>query len=243
MAGVSPQKSAAHLVGTWQEELGYDPDGPFLLLSGGDMWTGPAISTWFQGASQAEVMTAMGYRAAAVGNHEFDFGLDLLAERAQNSTFPLVAANIRYRDSGADLSALGIEPYTMVTVNGVTAGIIGLSTTATPFSTKPENVRDFEFIDYETALREVVPQLKAEGAELILVPAHICEDEIVQLAREVADLDIDLIGAGHCNEYFAKESGQTVLVGGGSHMASYAFATFELTGDQIFLSNFGTGKK
>ncbi len=42
------------------------------------MWTGPAISTWFQGESMIDVMNAMEYDAAAIGNHEFDFSVDEL---------------------------------------------------------------------------------------------------------------------------------------------------------------------
>ena len=69
------------MISVWQDDLGYAPGGTFLVLSGGDMWTGPAISTWFQGQSMVEVMNAMDYDAAAVGNHEFDFGLEALRKR------------------------------------------------------------------------------------------------------------------------------------------------------------------
>ena len=65
---------SAHVMAALRQR-GYRPEGDqSLLLSGGDMWTGPAISTWFQGASTVQVMNAMGYDAAAIGNHEFDFG-------------------------------------------------------------------------------------------------------------------------------------------------------------------------
>ena len=100
MAGLQAGASAANLVGLWRTAEGYQADGSFLLLSGGDMWTGPAISTWFQGQSMAEVMNAMGYDAAAVGNHEFDFGLEMLKARAAESEFPFLSANIRTKADG-----------------------------------------------------------------------------------------------------------------------------------------------
>jgi 2',3'-cyclic-nucleotide 2'-phosphodiesterase (5'-nucleotidase family) len=81
---------AAEMLGRWREQEGYTPDGPFLVLSGGDMWTGPAISSWFNGDSAAEVMDLMGYQAAAAGNHEFDFGLDVLRRPAKNAGFPFL---------------------------------------------------------------------------------------------------------------------------------------------------------
>ncbi len=228
MAGREEDASAAHLMGLWQSSEGYEPDeGNFLLLSGGDMWTGPALSTWFQGQSMAEVMNAMGYDAAAVGNHEFDFGLEALKARAAESSFPFLSANIRYKSDGTTPEDLGIRPYTLVTVNDIQVGIIGLTTTGTPRTTNPVNVAAFDFISYETALREVVPQVKAAGAQLIVVPGHICQEELEDLAQAVADLGIHLLGGGHCNELFATEVNNIVLLEGGTALASYAYATFQ----------------
>ena len=68
MEGVREGLGAANLVGMWRNQFGYEPGlDSYLLLSGGDMWTGPAISTWFEGEGMVEVMNQMGYSAAAVG--------------------------------------------------------------------------------------------------------------------------------------------------------------------------------
>ena len=241
MGGQEEAAGAAHLMGLWRSAEGYQPDGNFLLLSGGDMWTGPAISTWFQGESMAEVMNAMGYVAAAVGNHEFDFGLDTLQTRAAASEFPFLSANMRYKSDGTTPEDLGIRPYTIVTVNDVQIGIIGLTTTSTPVTTNPVNVSEFDFIAYETALREVVPQVRAEGAEMIVVPGHICRAELEALAEDVADLEIQLLGGGHCNELFATEINDIVLLEGGTALASYAYATFqfETESDTVVAVDYG----
>lgn len=227
MAGLQEDAGAANLMGLWREVESYQPDGRFLLLSGGDMWTGPAISTWFQGQSMAEVMNAMGYDAVAVGNHEFDFGLEALQNRAAESAFPFLSANIRYKSDGTTPEDLGIRPYTLVTVNDIQVGIIGLTTTRTPTTTNPVNVTQFDFIDYQQALRQVVPLVKAAGAEMIVVPGHICLAELESLAQDVSDLGIHLLGGGHCNELFASEIGDIVLLEGGTAMASYAYANFQ----------------
>lgn len=231
MEGTMPGSSAANLLGLWRDEEGFDPEGNFLLLSGGDLWTGPAISTWFAGQSMVEVMNAMGYHAAAVGNHEFDFGLEVLAEHAAASSFPFLSANIRYRDDGRSPTDLGIQPFVIREVNGIQVGLIGLSTTATPTTTKPENVADFEFIGYEEALREVVPQVRAAGAQLILVPGHVCRAELVQLARQIADLGVHMLGGGHCNELFVEQVGDILVLEGGASLASYALARFSVDPD------------
>ena len=94
MEGMEPHQSAAHLFQLWQEQEGYSEEGPFLILSGGDNWTGPAISTWSEGRSMVEVMNAMQYDASAVGNHEFDFGLDVIKARAEEADFLISAQTL-----------------------------------------------------------------------------------------------------------------------------------------------------
>lgn len=211
---------AAGLMGLWREKEGYTPDGPFLILSGGDMWTGPAISTWFDGESMADVMNAMGYDAAAIGNHEFDFGLDGLAERAAQSEFPFLSANIRDRVSG-DVADIAL-PYVLKEVSGIQVGLIGLTTVDTPQTTMPDNVAAFDFIPYREALEQVVPQARFDGAELLIVVAHICGDEMHALAPTAAGLGIAVIGGGHCNERVSSVVNGVALIEGGAHLEAYA---------------------
>lgn len=233
MEGMEAGRDAANLLGLWRE-AGYEKSGPYLIVSGGDMWTGPAISTWFEGESMAEVLNAMDYAASAVGNHEFDFGLEALRARAFESDFPYLSANVR-NEGGQTPQEWGIEPFTVVERNGIRVGIIGLTTTLTPVTTNPSNVSAFQFLEYERALREIVPQARAEGAEMIFVAAHVCRGELQELAPRVADLNIHLMGAGHCNELFAEERAGIVLLGGGYHLTAYATATltFDVNSDTV----------
>jgi len=239
MEGMEPGEGAANLAGLWQERAAMDET---LVISGGDMWTGPAISTWFEGESMVEVMNEMGYAAAAIGNHEFDFGLEVLQARAFEADFPFVSANVRVK-TGAEIPAgLEIDPYTIVERNGVKVGVIGLTTTSTPQTTLPTNVAAFDFIDYEQALREVVPEVRAAGVDLVIVAGHLCGGELEALARQVADLEIALMGGGHCNELFAKEVAGTVLLEGGYHFTSYATAslTVDTASDAVLTATYET---
>lgn len=224
MAGNQEGSNAANLLGLWQANHTCFAEDSCLILSGGDMWTGPAISTWFEGESMAETLNAMGYAAAAIGNHEFDFGLDGLEARAAQSNFPFVSANMRYKDTGEVPIDLGVLPYTVVERNGVRIGIIGLTTTTTPQTTAPYNVEPFDFIDYEMALREVVPQVQAEGVDLIIVPGHVCARELVPLVPTAVELGVHLLGGGHCNELVADSAESFITLIGGGHLRSYAWA-------------------
>jgi 2',3'-cyclic-nucleotide 2'-phosphodiesterase (5'-nucleotidase family) len=242
MEGMQTGQGAAELVGLWRADHGYRQDGSFLILSGGDNWTGPAISTWFDGRSMVEVMNAMGYRASVIGNHEFDFGLEGLKVNLANAEFPYLSANIRYKQDGSIPTDLGFKPFAVVLVGDLKAGIIGLTTTSTPFTTNPTNVAELEFIDYEQALRDIVPEVRAAGADIILVPGHICQEELTALANEIKDLKIQMLGGGHCNELFAEKSGDTVLIEGGYHYTSYAYLIFSYdpVSKQILDVQYGT---
>jgi len=240
MEGMSPGQGAANLYNLWREREGYREDGPFLVLSGGDNWTGPAISTWVQGASMVDVMNAMHYDASAVGNHEFDFGLDALSARASEAGFPYLGANIRWKATGRVPEDIGILPYTIVEKNGLSIGIIGLTTTSTPFVTMPTHVRDLDFTPYAAAVREVFPALA--GTDLQFLISHVCMNELEPLVREIVDLGIDLAGGGHCNELSARKIGDTIVLGGGYHFTAYASATFyyDPTQDRYLGTVYGT---
>ena len=131
MEGMGESNSAANLMQLWKDAEGYSIANAedFLLLSGGDNWTGPAISTWNQGKSMVELMNSMGYAASAIGNHEFDFGLDTIRERSAEADYAYVSANTAWRDSGLVPKDIGIVEYRIVEAGGVRVGVIGLTTT------------------------------------------------------------------------------------------------------------------
>ena len=232
---------AANLMAVWQDDYNYSLDNGHLILSGGDMWSGAAISTWFEGASMVQTMNAMGYRAAALGNHEFDFGLDKLAQRVNEMAFPLLSANIRYKSSGEIPTDLGIQAFTVLEVSGVSVGIIGLTTTSTPESTLPDVVAPFDFIDHEVALREVVPQVREAGADMIMVLSHACPLDVFSLAHRVADLDINFIGGGHCHNLYSVKWGEMVILSGGSDLQSFAYVEFlyDVQADKVTITEHG----
>jgi 5'-nucleotidase / UDP-sugar diphosphatase len=238
MAGTDAHGGAASMLTHWREDEGYSPEAPFLVLSGGDTWTGPALSTWFDGESMIEVMNLMGYDAAAVGNHEFDFGLDGLRERGAQAEFPFLAANMR--------TAAGTEidfalPYVVHEVTlerrSLKVGIIGLASTGTPRTTMPTHVAGLEFDDYATVLSEVVPQVRAEGAHVIVVIGHLCNHELNVLAPVAKDLGVAMLGGGHCHQQLAKVEDGLALVAAGWRLEAYVRvdlaldpATLEVTG-------------
>ncbi len=215
---------AAGLAGLWKSRESYDGSDSYLILSGGDMWTGPAISTWFQGESMVEVMNAMEYDAAALGNHEFDFTVAELNKRVEEMNFPLLSANIREKTTGNIPSFA--EPYTIIDVGDIQVGILGLSSLSTPYSAFPAYVEDYSFIPYADAIEEFAPEMISNGAELLIITGHICENEMESLVPLAKSYNIPIIGGGHCHQEVARIVDGVVLIEGGAQMKAYVRVEF-----------------
>ena len=211
---------AAGMMGLWKDVEGYTENGEYLILSGGDMWTGPSISTWFEGESMVEVMNAMNYSAAAFGNHEVDFGLDGLDANASASNFPYLSANVKI--AGSNQSPDYLQPYLIEEVNGVKVGIIGLTTNSMPGMVFPQYVANLEFQSYATALNDVVPELSDAGAELLIVIGHLTVSEVESIAGLCGSLGISLIGGGHDHQTNNVEISGVTCIESGANMENYA---------------------
>jgi 2',3'-cyclic-nucleotide 2'-phosphodiesterase (5'-nucleotidase family) len=196
---------APGLMGSWKKYDHFQIDGPFLVLSGGDMWTGPAISTLTSGKPMVEVMNTLGYSAAALGNHEFDFGLDSLRQRLSEMDFP-------------DF----VLPYIVSEINDISIGIIGLTTMSVPTTTNPSNVVDYKFTPYDEELRQIIPRVHNEGAELIIIIGHLCHEEMIDLVPLALEFGIPLIGGGHCHQAFEENYSGVTLIQSGSQYNNYA---------------------
>ena len=221
---VNNYNGAAGLTGIWKSLEGYNGSDNFLILSGGDMWTGAASSTWFQGESMVEVMNAMEYDAAAIGNHEFDFKVSGLNQRLLEMDFPLLSANIMDKETG-EIPNFAI-PYIIKEIDGIQVGIIGLSSQSTPFTTFPAYVENYEFTSYTEAIEEYAPKAKADGAEVLILISHLCEDELMDIADAAKANGIFIMGGGHCHQLMAKNYDGVILLGGGNNMESYAKLNF-----------------
>ncbi|MEJ2599221.1 MAG: bifunctional UDP-sugar hydrolase/5'-nucleotidase [Anaerolineales bacterium] len=244
MEGESKGSGAANLLGLWRPKEGYKPQSDFLILSGGDNWTGPAISTWFKGQSMVEVMNAMGYAASTIGNHEFDFGLQNLKQRAAEAQFPYLSANIVYKKSGKVPEDLGIQPYTILSAGDLKVGVIGLTTRQTPDITNPNVTGGLEFEDYASVLRQYVPQIRNAGADVIVVTGHVCISELQTLAPQVEDLRIAMFAGGHCHKIYQGKDGDAVIVEAGSDYRDYAVVqlTIDVNSYQVLQSEYAVNK-
>lgn len=173
-----------------------------LILDSGDFMQGPVISSYFEGASTVDVYNKIGVDAAAVGNHEFDWGQDAFAERVDQADFPFLAANII--DDRTGEAPDGVEPYIIENLKGVKVGIIGIANPDTKNVTLPAATEGLSFLDAAAtadAVNAAVKELRDRKVETIIVSAHQglespIEGPLVEIVNQLSD-EVDLVLAGH----------------------------------------------
>lgn len=202
---------AAKLMGVWRSAEGYSHDADFVVVSGGNGWTGQTISTWFKGASVVEVMGVMGYDGKALGNLDFQFGPQALVDRAGEAAYPLLSANLRLKSNGATPGFAAA--FSIKDVSGLKVGLIGLTPLNTPESNVPASTEDFDFLPYGQALSEVVPQAKAAGADLVVVVSRLCRPDLMELLPVARQLGVHVMAGGFCAETYAEVNNGVALVG------------------------------
>ena len=214
---------------TWIDSLARQCGCTSIRLDGGDEMQGTPISNFAFGRPVMGAFNRLGIDAAAIGNHEFDWGVDTLIAREHDAHYPFLSANIT--DSIGSARPDWALPYTVVSRGGVKVAVIGLTTTSTPTTTRPDNVRGLAFGDEALAVNRVLARARA-GADFVIVLAHEgafcdsggpCHGEIVDLAKRLDSGSVDLIVSGHTHTLVntvvhgipivqARSSGTTIAV-------------------------------
>lgn len=250
--GKSTNNSLASLVPLIDSVRAANP-GRTLLVESGDLLQGNPLDFVYSHLAPGEVhplvraMNSVGYDAAAIGNHEFNYGIAHLDAAMAQARFPWLSANI-FR-AGTDQHAY--RPSAMVerTLGGQTVKI-GIASVTPPGVAiwDRDNVRGrLDFHDIVASIRPVVAALRAQGADVVLVAAHSglegssydtaathvpAENAAVAMAREVPG--IDAIFMGHTHRELADTTiNGVLLVQAKNWGASLAVATLALerTGD------------
>ncbi|HID88081.1 MAG TPA: bifunctional metallophosphatase/5'-nucleotidase, partial [Anaerolineae bacterium] len=209
-----------------EAEVGVDN---VVLLDAGDVFlAAPPISQLLLGESTIDIYNMMGYQVAAVGNHEFDKGQEVLQERIAQSTFPWVSANILLE--GTMDHPDWVSPYVTLTVgaagNETTLGIIGLTTDETPVVTVKGATAGLEFQDLTEAVLRYYDEVRAQSDALIVLAHMGTEDSgpykgLVTVAQELMDAGkpVDLMIGGHQHQALFEPVmvGDTAIVSAGKY--------------------------
>ncbi len=132
-----------------------------IVVDAGDAFQGLPISNSTKGEDRANIMNQVGYDAMAVGNHEFDFGMDQAIKYKETLNFPLLSANT-YVNRARVFEASTIVDKTP-TVVGDEFVVIGVTTPETAIKTHPKNIEGVTFADPITEVNKVIDEVEARA--------------------------------------------------------------------------------
>jgi 5'-nucleotidase len=207
-----------------------------LLVDAGDRWTGnPYVDLTPEPYSPlVELMNALGYDVATLGNHEFDRGQGVLRARIDEMNFPVVCANIESR--GSELGP--IEPYVIINKGGISFAFLGLVHNFTPRRQpegKEEHFVGVTFPDvYKTA--EKYASL-ADECDVFVGLTHIGSDRDKELARTLPALDLIIGGHSHTRLTKPEMVGDVMITQTGSKLEYAGVTTITKYGDRITIEN------
>jgi len=188
---------------------------PGLFLAAGDMIQGDTWSNFSQGHSAIALLNEMHLDAMVTGNHEFDFGQEVLKQRISEAHFPMLAANV--------IGLPGLVPQISLPLSGGKVTVIGLVTDDVPQSSHPRNTTGLKFITPFAAAREQIAARDKES-DLVVLLTHIGHEQDLTLAEklctgpEALNVPILIVGGhSHTRVEAPERMGNCALVQAGEH--------------------------
>lgn len=183
-----------------KEERAKNPD--LLLIDSGDFSQGSPFYTMFKGDVEVGLMNLMGYDAATIGNHEFDFGMENMARIFKMAKFPIVCAN--YDFTGTCVEGL-VKPYVIIKRNGLKIGLFGLSPQLEGL-VDLSKCKGVTYLDPVEVGNRVAAELKHDKmCDVVICVSHLGwlrPDEMGDQKLLASSKDIDLVLGGHSHSYF-----------------------------------------
>ncbi len=206
------------------------------LVDCGDHLQGTYLGTISKGECMVEIMNELGYDFATFGNHEFDYGMDKLAENMEKSDLQYLCCNITYSGSGEN-KVKDAKPYEVVRYGKTAVGYIGISTPYTPVNSAPtifmedgEQVYNFGTEktkdEFYGGIQKTINDCRNDGAEYVVVLSHMGVD-----GENAPYRSTDLI---------ANTTGIDVVLDGHSHSEIACDVVENRAGESVLLSQTGT---
>ena len=201
-----------------------------LLLDGGDTWQGSATALWTQGQDMIEACKLLGVDVMT-GHWEFTYGDQRVNEIIENILSPIefLAQNVLLTEEASfnDTPAFNIDsgqvfkPYTLRDMNGILVGIIGQAFPYTTLANPRYMIQDWSFGIRDEKCQEMVDEVRAKGAAVVVLLSHNGMDVDLKMASRVTGIDI--IFGGHTHDGIpspikvSNRNGKTLVVNSGSN--------------------------
>ena len=165
-----------------------------LLLDAGDFLQGTPYFNLFKGQVEVEAMNMMGYDAVTLGNHEFDYGLEILEKVVRAATFPIVSSNYDFSETA--LAGL-IKPYLILNRDGVRIGIIGIDVQPEGLISSA-NWAGMKYLDPVDTANRLAAQLRTQHrCDIVICLSHLGYEPDTRFAASTRNIDLIIGGHSH----------------------------------------------
>jgi sulfur-oxidizing protein SoxB len=201
-----------------------------LLLDGGDTWQGSATSLWTRGADMIGAQKLLGVDLMTA-HWEFTYGAERIKTAIERELSPIefVAQNVKTTDFEDPV----FKPYSMRSVNGVALAVIGQAFPYTPIANPRHMVAEWTFGIQETRLQQLVDEVRAKGATVVVLLSHNGMDVDLKLASRVRGIDAILGGHTHDGVPAPVRVGSTLVTNAGSNGKFLAVLDLKISGQGI----------
>jgi 5'-nucleotidase len=196
-------------VATLKRRLAAAGRTPFLVISG-DFLSSSVASTIFKGEQMIAALNAAGVDLGSLGNHEFDFGLEVLLQRMTEAKWEWVVSNVLDRQTGKPVG--NASPFAVRTFGSLKVGFIGLCLTTE--MVRRESVARVQLVDPLEAAGRYIPMLEAQQVDTIVALTHLTYEEDRALAERFPEIDV--IVGGHEHYPITAMAGRTLISKSGS---------------------------
>ena len=174
-----------------------------MYLDAGDQFQGGLETRISNGSIMTEFYNIMDLNSSTLGNHEFDFGLNYLKKRSNESKFEYVIGNILDPQGKDVFLPKNQVTYKTYQIGKIKAGVIGLVTTATKQTSGQKDIKDFEFLDYRNVIKTYSDKLKEEEkVDVVILLSHF-GTRCVNMSEEYEKYTLNIYNSSykglHCN--------------------------------------------
>jgi 2',3'-cyclic-nucleotide 2'-phosphodiesterase (5'-nucleotidase family) len=166
-----------------------------FLFSDGDLFSGNPLVDQYpeKGYPIVDIMNKTGYCLSSIGNHEFDYGLEVLNKRIEQAEFQFICANIKYEKNSA---LKPLEPYRVFNINGVMMSVLSLVEVGSGGipSTHPNNVAGLKFV---SPIKTVGEYSFLGNSDIFILLSHTGVESDVNIAEKYPEIDVILGGHSH----------------------------------------------
>lgn len=182
-----------------------------VFVSAGDMFQGTPVVDRTRGECMIRLFDRLGLDVCCLGNHEFDYGPEVLTRRLQEAHFAALAENI---STSLPIRTLFKKGF-VLPVGPLRVGLIGITTPNTKVVCIRENVEKFEFLEPEGVLSAAIERLRNEGADVVVALSHCGIEQDRALADQVKGIDLIVGGHSHTVMQSVQTIGRTSIVQAG----------------------------